>query len=125
MRRMYDKEEIKSIASESGGKYYLHNVAISDNTSQSLQPTIFFKYISKDNAKFTIDKLNFNICFDVTTSTTELPPKHYKVNAMLVKLDTKDLYVEYYPTYPYNDAEQTRFTIKKANIQISDKVFEL
>lgn len=108
-----------------GGKYYIHDVSISDNSTPVLQPTVFFKYISKDNAKFSIDKLNFKICFDVTTSTTELPPKHYKVNDMIVEQGTNNLIIEYYPTYPYSDSEQTRFTIKKANIEISDDVIEL
>lgn len=30
MRRMYDENEIKSIASESGGKLYAHNIRISE-----------------------------------------------------------------------------------------------
>lgn len=109
----------------SGGKLYLHDVIINDNSTPSLQPTVLFKYISKDNAKFSIDKLNFKICFDATTSTTELPPKHYKIKGMVVKRDTKDLYIDYYSTYPYSDMDQTSITILKDNINITDTVTEL
>ena len=108
-----------------GGKYYLHNVSIRDNSTESLLPNVLFKYISKDNTKFSIDKLNFRICFDVTTSTTELPPKHYKVKGMVVMQGTNNLYIEYYSTYPYSDLDQTTITILKDNIQISDDVIEL
>ena len=108
-----------------GGKLYLHDVIISDNSTQVLQPSVFFKYISKDNAKFSLDKLNFKICFDVTTSTTELPPKHHKVDSMTVEAGTNNLNIVYYPTYPYSAAEQTTITIPKANIEIDDDVIEL
>lgn len=113
-------------ANESGGgKLYIHDVSISDNSTKSLQPTVLFKYISKDNTKFSIDKLNFKICFDVTTSTTELPPKHYKVKGMVVMQGTNNLYIDYYSTYPYSDLDQTTITILKDNIQIDDDVIEL
>ena len=108
-----------------GGKLYMHDVSISDNSTPSLQPTVLFKYISKDNTKFSIDKLNSGICFDVTTSTTELPPKHYKVKGMVVMQGTNNLYIEYYSTYPYSDLDQTTITILKDNIDISDNVVEL
>lgn len=108
-----------------GSKCYMHDVSISDNSTPSLQPTVFFKYISKDNTKFSLDKLNFDICFDVTTSTTELPPKHYKVKGMVVMQGTNNLYIEYYSTYPYSDLAQTTITILKDNINITDTVTEL
>ena len=108
-----------------GGKLYMHDVTIRDHGTESLQPCVLFKYISKDNAKFSLDKLNFGICFDVTTSTTELPPKHYKVKGMVVKQATNNLYIEYYSTYPYSDLDQTTITILKDNIQITDDVVEL
>lgn len=108
-----------------GGKYYMHDVAISDNNTPSLQPCVFFKYISKDNTKFSIDKLNFKICFDVITSTTELPPKRYRVSSMVIEQGTNNLNIDYYPTYPYSDMEQTTITILKDNIGITDTVTEL
>ena len=126
MKRMFDENEIIQIASKyGGGKLYLHDVTISDNGTPSLQPSVNLKYISKDNTKFSLDKLNFKICFDVTTSTTELPPKHYKVKGMVVQHGTNNLYIEYYSTYPYSDMDQTTITILKDNIQITDDVIEL
>ena len=107
------------------GKLYMHDVIISDHGTQSFQPCVFLKYISKDNTKFSLDKLNFKICFDVTTSTTELPPKHYKVKGMVVMQGTNNLYIEYYSTYPYSDLDQTTITILKDNIEITDDVVEL
>ena len=45
MRRMYDENEIKSIASESGGgKLYLHDVTIKNKSGAAL-PIAKFKYI--------------------------------------------------------------------------------
>lgn len=108
---------------DESGKLYLHDVSISDNSTPSLQPTVFFKYISKDNTKFSLDKLNFKICFDVTTSTSDLPPKYYKVDFMIV--DGNKLNITYYPTYPYSITEPITITILTANIQISDNVVEL
>lgn len=121
MRRMYDVNEIKDIASEvGGGKYYMHDVIISNNSTPASVPGVYFKYISKDSTKFSIDKLNFKICFDVTTTTSDVPPKYYKVDSIVV--DATKLNITYYPTYPYNTAEQTIITIPKANIEISDSV---
>ena len=108
-----------------GGKCYMHDVTISDNSTGSLQPTVFFKYISKDNAKFSIDKLNFKICFDVITSTSDLPPKLYKVSSMVVEQGTNNLNISYYSTYPYSVMEEETVVIPKANIQIGDNVVEL
>lgn len=108
-----------------GGKYYLHDVIISDDNTPSFQPCVFLKYISKDNTKFSIDKLNFKICFDVITSTTELPPKRYRVSSMVIEQGTNNLNIDYYPTYPYSDMERTTITILKDNIGITDTVTEL
>lgn len=44
---------------------------------------------------------------------------------MVVKRDTKDLYIDYYSTYPYSDMDQTSITILKDNINITDTVTEL
>ena len=103
----------------------MHDAIISDNSTLSLQPSVFFKYISKDNTKFSIDKLNFKICFDVITSTSDLPPKLYKVSHMVVEQGTNNLNISYYSTYPYSGVEEETIIIPKANIQISDNVVEL
>ena len=108
-----------------GGKLYIHDVIISDNSTPSLQPAVFFKYISKDNTKFSLDKRNFKICFDVITSTSDLPPKLYKVSHMVVEQGTNNLNISYYSTYPYSVMEEETITIQKANIEISDDVIEL
>lgn len=124
MRRMHDVNEIKDIAAQAGGgKYYMHDVIINNNSTPAMVPGVYFKYISKDNAESSIDKLNFKICFDVTTTTSDVPPKYYKVDSMVV--DATKLNITYYPTYPYSVIEQTTITIPKANMQISDTVTEL
>lgn len=108
-----------------GGKYYMHDVTIYNKNTPSLLPGVYFKYISKDNTKFSIDKLNFKICFDVTTATTDVPPKYYKVDSMVVNTGKTKIDIVYYPTYPYSVVEQTTITILIADIEIMDDIIEL
>lgn len=114
-------------ANESGGgKYYMHNVTIYNKNTPSLLPNVNFKYISTDNTKFSLNKLNFKICFDVITADTTTPPKYYKVDDMRVNTNDKTKFdILYYPSYPYSVIAQATSTIPIADIEIIDDVIEL
>ena len=125
MKRMYDENEIKSIASEAGGgKYYIHDVSIYNNDTPSLLPLVKFKYISKDNNKFTLDKFYFHKCFDVYTTDANDPPKFYNVNSMKIRSDK--IFIEYYSEYPLSTAATGSANIPiTSGLQINDDITEL
>ena len=123
MRRMYDENEIKSIASESGGgKLYLHDVTIKNNSGTAL-PIVKFKYISTDNTKFSLDKFNFYKCFDVYANNNNTPPEFYGVYAM--SIDASSVSITYYTTYPFDVMSTATLPVQIADIKINDNIVEL
>ena len=126
MRRMYDENEIKSIASEAGGgggaKLYMHDVTIKNKDGAAL-PIATFKYISKDNAKFSIDKLDFKICFDVYANNNSMPPEFYQVKDM--SKSASSLSITYYTTYPFSVTSTAQLPVQMADTLINDNVVEL
>ena len=123
MRRMYDENEIKDIASEAGGgKLYMHDVTIKNKDGAAL-PIVTFKYISKDNTKFSIDKLNFQKCFDVYANNNSMPPEFYQVKDM--SKSANSISITYYTTYPFSVTSTASLPVQIADIAINDNVFEL
>ena len=123
MRRMYDENEIKSIASESGGgKLYLHDVTIKNKEGAAL-PLVKFKYISTDNTKFSIDKFNFLKCFDIYATNNSTPPTFYGVKD--ISKGASSLSVTYYTTYPFVVTSTAQLPVQIADTAINDNVFEL
>lgn len=123
MRRMYDENEIKSIASESGGgKLYIHDVTIKNKDGAAL-PIATFKYISTDNTKFSPDKFNFHKCFDVYANNNSMPPEFYHVKDMSVGADSYS--ITYNTTYPYSVTSTAQLPVKIAETEINDNVVEL
>ena len=123
MRRMYDENEIKSIASESGGgKLYLHDVTIKNKEGAAL-PLVKFKYISTDNTKFSIDKFNFFKCFDIYATNNETPPTYYGVKD--ISKGASSLSVTYYTTYPFTVTSTAQLPVQIADTLINDNVVEL
>ena len=123
MRRMYDENEIKSIASESGGgKLYLHDVIIKNKEGAAL-PLVKFKYISTDNTKFSIDKFNFLKCFDIYATNNSTPPTFYGVKD--ISKGASSLSVTYYTTYPFVVTSTAQLPVQIADTAINDNVFEL
>ena len=123
MRRMYDENEIKSIASESGGgKLYMHDVTIKNKDGAAL-PIAKFKYISTDNTKFSIDKLNFLKCFDVYANNNSMPPEFYGVSD--ISKNASSIYITYYTTYPFSVTGTAQLPVQIADTAINDNIFEL
>ena len=123
MKRMYDQEEIKSIATKyGGGKMYMHDVTIKNKEGAAL-PLLKFKYISTDNTKFTIDKFNFFKCFDIYATNNQTPPTYYGVKD--VSKGASSLSVTYYSTYPFTVTSTAQLNIQIANTLINDNVVEL
>ena len=126
MRRMYDENEIKSIASEAGGgsgaKLYIHDVTIKNKEGAAL-PLVKFKYISTDNTKFSIDKFNFFKCFDIYATNNSTPPTYYGVKD--ISKGASSLSVTYYTTYPFTVTSTAQLPVQIADTLINDNVVEL
>ena len=123
MKRMYDEKEIKDIASEAGGgKLYLHDVTIKNKDGAAL-PIATFKYISTDNTKFSIDKLNFQKCFDVYANNNSMPPEFYQVRDM--SKSASSLSITYYTAYPFVVTSTATLPVQIADTAINDNIFEL
>ena len=123
MKRMFDENEIKSIASEAGGgKNYLHDVTIKNKEGAAL-PLVKFKYISTDNTKFSIDKFNFQKCFDVYATDNSTPPTFYGVKD--ISKGASSMSITYYTTYPFSVTETAQLNVQIAETQINDNVVEL
>lgn len=125
MKRMYDENEIKSIASEAGGgKLYLHDVTIKE--SGSGLPIVKFKYISSDNTEFTkfsLANFNFLRCFDAYANNNNMPPKFYGVKD--IATGASSITITYYTTYPFDVASTASLPVQIADIDTNDNVFEL
>ena len=126
MRRMYDENEIKSIASESGGgKLYLHDVTIKNKSGAAL-PIAKFKYISTDSteiSQFSLNKINFLRCLDVYATDNSTPPTYYGVRDMTIGESSGS--ITYYTTYPFSVTSIAQLPFQIADIEINDNVFEL
>lgn len=123
MKRMFDENEIIQIASKyGGGKLYLHDVTIKNKDGAAL-PILTFKYISKDNAKFSIDKLDFRKCFDVYANNNSMPPEFYQVKD--ISVGASSISITYYTAYPFSVTGTAQLPVQIADIAINDNVFEL
>ena len=124
MKRMYDEKEIKDIASEAGGggKLYMHDVTIKNKDGAAL-PIAKFKYISTDNTKFSVDKFNFQKCFDIYATDNSTPPTFYGVRDMTIGASSGS--VTYYTTYPFSVTSTATLPFQIADIATNDNVVEL
>lgn len=123
MKRMYDENEIRQIASEAGGgKLYLHDVTIKNKDGAAL-PILTFKYISTDNTKFSIEKLDSRKCFDVYANNNSMPPEFYQVKD--ISKSASSLSITYYTTYPFSVTGTAQLPVQIADIAINDNIFEL
>ena len=125
MRRMYDENEIKSIASEAGGgKLYMHNVEIKSANSYEL-PTLKFRYINKSNlplSKSDLEKAQYSAfnLFLNGDDTTTVPPSLYI--AQNFNFASNYIEVFYLKNYPGGDDTNVRIT---GDYTINDTVTEL
>ena len=110
-------------ANESGGgKYYIHDVTIRNNSEIEL-PIVKFKYISTDNNTFSLDKFNFYKCFDAYANNNSTPPKFYGVKDM--STSASSISITYYTTYPFDVMSTATLPVQIADIKINDNIVEL
>ena len=128
MKRMYDENEIKSIASESGGgKLYFHDITIMD-TAPGSSHRLKIIILSSKAEKFTIN--------DIANSNATIIPKEfidysshiaYEVNSIMFDTSVPDepgsVSVYYFDKYPYATNSTTYYELN--SYKISDYVTEL
>ena len=126
MKRMYDEKEIKDIASEAGGKLYLHAVKIKSSGTYGV-PALDFKVISTSNTKITKDNLNKTKGdFDMILSGDDatMPPNLYIARSFLASPD--HVTVSYFKTYPTRSDSQSSIDIGSGgNYSVTDVITEL
>ena len=131
MRRMYDENEIKSIASESGGgKLYSHTVKVKSSGIYGV-PALEFKFISTSNTPITKDNICTNTylrmpkaIFDMILSGDDatMPPVTYIATSFLASPDHVN--VSYFKTYPTNSNSSIDIG-SGGNYSVTDTVTEL
>ena len=128
MKRMYDENEIKSIASESGGgKLYFHDITIMDTVPGSSH-RLKIIILSSKAEKFTIN--------DIANSQATIIPKNfidysnhiaYEVNTIMFDTSVPDqpgsVSVYYFDKYPYATNSTTYYELN--SYKITDYVYEL
>ena len=126
MRRMYDENEIKDIASEAGGKLYLHAVKVKSSGIYGV-PALDFKVISTSNTKITKDNLNkVKGDFDLILSGDDatMPPFLYIARSFFAEPD--HVSVSYFKTYPVKSDSTSSINIGSGgNYSVTDTVTEL
>lgn len=121
MRRMYDENEIKSIASESGGgKLYLHNLSIFVPGSSQAQ----LKIINADSSKITnvTNKLLENLISGLAAPS--FPPVYSNIYEIAV-LDSNRLSLSTYSAYPFDVTHTNNLEIDLSQARITDNPIEL
>ena len=124
MKRMYDEKEIKDIASEAGGKLYLHAVKVKSSGIYGV-PAFEFKFISTSNTPVTKDNINKAKCvFDMILSgdDTSMPPNLYIARSFFASPNSVN--VSYLKTYPTNTISNIDIG-SGGNYSVQDVVTEL
>ena len=127
MKRMYDENEIKSIASEAGGgKLYLHAVKVKSSGIYGV-PAFDFKLISTSNTPITKDNIIKNkaaSAFDLILSGDDatMPPVLYIARSFFASPDHVN--VSYFKTYPTNSTSSIDIGTG-GNYSVADTVTEL
>ena len=121
MKRMFDENEIRQIASEAGGgKLYLHNLNIDVRESSYTQ----LKIINTDPSKITSvtnELLKKRISGQGSSS---FPPAYSNLYNIAV-LDGSRLSVTTYATYPFASANTSTYEVNLSQAKIVDSVTEL
>ena len=129
MKRMFDENEIRQIASEAGGgKLYLHAVKVKSSGIYAV-PAFDFKLISTSNTPITKDNIIKNkaaSAFDMILSGDDatMPPNLYIARSFLATPD--HITVSYFKTYPTKSDSQSSIDIGSGgNYAVADTVTEL
>ena len=121
MKRMYDENEIKSIASKyGGGKLYLHKLSIFVPESSQAQ----LKIINTDSSKITSVTAELLEKIISGLAAPSFPPSYSNIyNIVLV--DGNRLSIGLYSTYPFDVTHVNNCEIDLNQARITDKVIEL
>ena len=121
MRRMYDENEIKSIASESGGgKLYMHNLSIFVPESSQAQ----LKIINTDSSKITSITAELLKKIISGLAAQSFPPAYSNIYNIAL-IDGNRLSVTTYSAYPFDVTHVNNYEIDLSQARITDKVTEL
>ena len=126
MKRMFDENEIKQMASEAGGKLYLHAVKVKSSGIYGV-PALDFKVINTSNTKITKDNINkaagaFDMILNGDDAT--VPPFLYIARSFLAEPDHVN--VSYFKTYPTKSDSTSSIDIGSGgNYSVTDTVTEL
>lgn len=129
MRRMYDENEIKLIASEAGGgggKLYMHDIALTMKTSND---GIFkCKVLSTRSTAYERTDLNINFADIVLEKSFHngVVPTYYEVKTFYQSVPNSDsITIDYFSSYPFSvtQHETKQFTVE--NSDFNDTVTEL
>ena len=127
MKRMFDENEIRQIASEAGGgKLYLHAVKVKSSGIYGV-PAFDFKLISTSNTPITKDNIiknQFAPAFDMILSGDDatMPPFLYIATTFLASPDHVN--VSYLKTYPTNSTSSIDIG-SGGNYSVADVITEL
>ena len=125
MRRMYDENEIKSIASESGGgKLYLHKTNIHSNDNKYELQVYFLS--SKAN-QFNLDDIANSIqtrIYEEFMYSEDVNVKFYKVDRAIF-VASGSITLQYFNTYPYDNTNKTMHRFERNEFVVEDTVTEL
>lgn len=121
MKRMYDENEIKSIASESGGgKWYLHILSISDPETAQVQ----LRIINTDSSKITSVTDELLGRYISALASSSFPPAYSNIYNMAL-LGNNRLSVTTYNAYPFDVTHTTTYEIDLSQAIILDNPIEL
>ena len=128
MKRMYDENEIRQMASEAGGgKLYLHAVKVKSSGIYGV-PAFDFKFISTSNTPITKDNIyktiNSKPAFDMILSGDDatVPPNLYIARSFVASPNSVS--VSYLKTYPTNTTSSIEIG-SGGNYSVADVVTEL
>ena len=121
MKRMFDENEIRQIASEAGGgKLYLHKLSIVIPEGSQAQ----LKILSQDSSKITRVTNELLIKMISGLASNSFPPAYSNIYEMAVVNDNT-LSLSVYNSYPFNVTQKTYYDIDLSQARITDAVTEL
>ena len=133
MRRMYDENEIKSIASESGGKLYLHNIYLKRKATSL--PKFTCQVISSRSDKLQLSDFKGNVGL-ITNARMDgkdedtIPPNSYiaknEIDIPNLSSGLSKAIILFHEYYPFDDTWSSfEFSLTDGQTEDSDTIIEL
>lgn len=119
----WTENEIKSIASESGGgKLYLHKVTIHDSADTKLIKLLFVNSNSNKITNITQNLVNTAIECNASPTT---PPTYYECGSVPIYITNGNIEASGFTSYPFDIMNTISVNIELATAAIEDDVTEL